>query len=123
MSLDVLLDTLRQAKAGSRALDRTIWEGFGSPARSDGVPAFAGFLGIGAFSTSVQDAITLAKAVLPPLTKIQVETYTGGEFHHCEVESDDGEARANNAPNAAIAVVIATVELLTSTSTTGGDHG
>lgn len=117
-----LLDSLKQAKDGSAELDRAVWQAFGAPANAHGLPNFAGLLGIGSFSTDAHHALKFAKAVLPALTKVQIETYTGGEFHHCEVESEDGDARANNAPNPALAVLIATVDLVASSSKPKDGH-
>lgn len=119
-ALPSLLETLRAAPAGSVDLDRAIWQGFGSPVTASGLPSLAGLLGIGSFTTDIQHALKLANSVLPNLSSILLETYVGGSFHHCEIESDEGDASANNAPTLALAVVIATVELLASTPRTKG---
>lgn len=63
-SLPSLIKRLEEATEGSRELDRAIWEAFGSPSLDD-IPKFAGYLGIGDFTTSIDAAVALAGRLLP----------------------------------------------------------
>jgi len=74
-----------------------------SPYNSERLPAY---------TSSIDAAVSLAERVLPGLSKIQPETYVGGEFHHCEIETEDGDFEAHNCPNAAIAICLATLRAL-----------
>ena len=64
------------------------------------------------WTASLDAAVSLAERVLPNLSKIQPETYVGGEFHHCEIETEDGDFEAHNCPNPAIAICLATLRAL-----------
>lgn len=63
-------------------------------------------------TSSIDAAVSLAERVLPPLSKIQPETYVGGKYHHCEIETEEGDFEADNCPNAALAICLATLRAL-----------
>lgn len=73
-----------------------------------------------AYTSSIDAAVSLAERVLPALSKIQPQTYVGGEFHHCEIETDDGDFEAHNRPNAAIAICLATLRALDQKGSSNG---
>lgn len=73
-----------------------------------------------AVTSSIDAAVSLAERVLPGLSKIQPETYVGGEYHHCEIETEDGDFEAHNCPNAAIAICLATLHALDQKGSSNG---
>jgi len=78
----------------------------------DGAFVLMNSLRIPELTSSIDAAVSLAERVLPNLSKIQPETYVGGEFHHCEIETEDGDFEAHNCPNSAIAICLATLRAL-----------
>lgn len=66
------------------------------------------------YTSSIDSAVSLAERVLPSLSKIQPETYVGGEYHHCEIETEEGDFEAHNCPNVAMAICLATLRALQS---------
>jgi len=64
------------------------------------------------YTASIDAAVALCERVLPLMTKIVINTYSGGEYHHAEIESDFGDFNGRNSPNPAIALLIATLKAL-----------
>ena len=84
---------------------------------AEGTPIHPGHGGdqlVRRYTSSIDAAVSLAERVLPNLSKIQPETYVGGEFHHCEIETEEGDFEAHNCPNPAIAICLATLRALQS---------
>lgn len=63
-------------------------------------------------TSSIDAAVALCERVLPLMTDIVIKTYPGGKYHHAEIESDFGDFEGINAPNPAIALLIATLKAL-----------
>lgn len=59
------------------------------------------------YTASLDAAIGLTERMLPPLTGIELNTYVGGKYHHCEIETETGDYRGDNAPHPSLAVLIA----------------
>lgn len=107
--LSELIERLEKAEGPSRILDYAIHEAT-NPALRAGVR----FGNVPAYTSSIDVAVSLAERTLPTLSKIQLQTYVGGQFNHCEIETDDGDFEAHNRPNAALALVLATLRALQS---------
>lgn len=119
--LTSLIERLEKAEGPSRELDRAIWEAFGSPSRSDGVPEFAGFLGIAMFSSSIDAAVSLAERVLPGWFFEHIGNDAMGEDDYMSwlgwtVELSPGMSAGaqGQAKTLPIAIVIATLRALQS---------
>lgn len=55
-------------------------------------------------------ALDLAGRLLAKLDRVHMNTYIGGEFHHAEIETEEGEFEGRNLPTPAMALCVALIQ-------------